>query len=129
MKKLIAAVTGAALAFMAFSPQAEVLADSAEDQTPSGIYYSEIGASINSYIAEREAGLASCEVCVFDGDGEIYTGYYGFSNIEDGVLADGETVYEWASTSKILVWISVVLTVISGGIYLKEYWSYIDPSK
>lgn len=30
---------------------------------------------------------------------------------------------------EILVWISVVLTVISGGIYLKEYWSYIDPSK
>ena len=72
MKKLIAAVTGAALAFMAFSPQAEVLADSAGNQTPSGIYYSEIGTSINNYIAEREAGLASCEVCVFDGDGEIF---------------------------------------------------------
>ena len=118
MKKLIAAVTGAALAFMAFSPQAKVLADSAEDQTPSGIYYSEIGASINNYIAEREAGLASCEVCVFDGDGEIYTGYYGFSNIEDGVLADDETVYEWASTSKILVWISVMQQVERGNIDL-----------
>lgn len=31
--------------------------------------------------------------------------------------------------SEILIWISVVFTVISGGIYLKEYWSFIDPSK
>ena len=25
-----------------------------------------------------------------------------------------------------LVWISVLLTVISGGVYLKGYWKYID---
>lgn len=30
---------------------------------------------------------------------------------------------------EILVWISAVLTIISGAIYIKEYWSYIDPSK
>ncbi len=30
---------------------------------------------------------------------------------------------------EILVWISAVLTIISGGIYLKQYWSYIDPTK
>ena len=28
-----------------------------------------------------------------------------------------------------LIWICVVLTVISGGIYLKAYWKYIDSSK
>lgn len=28
-----------------------------------------------------------------------------------------------------LIWISAVLTVISGGIYLKGYWKYIDSSK
>ena len=30
--------------------------------------------------------------------------------------------------NEILIWISAVLTVISGGIYLKGYWSYIDLS-
>ena len=30
---------------------------------------------------------------------------------------------------EILIWISAVLTIISGAIYIKEYWSYIDPSK
>ncbi|MBR1423807.1 MAG: CDP-diacylglycerol--glycerol-3-phosphate 3-phosphatidyltransferase [Ruminococcus sp.] len=28
-----------------------------------------------------------------------------------------------------LIWISVVLTLISGGVYLKAYWKYIDSSK
>lgn len=31
--------------------------------------------------------------------------------------------------NEILIWISAVLTVISGRIYLKGYWSYIDSSK
>ncbi len=31
--------------------------------------------------------------------------------------------------NEILMWIATVLTVISGGIYLKQYWKYIDPSK
>ena len=30
---------------------------------------------------------------------------------------------------QILIWISTVLTVISGGVYLKGYWKYIDASK
>ena len=31
--------------------------------------------------------------------------------------------------NEVLIWISSVLTIISGGIYLKGYWSYIDSSK
>jgi len=31
--------------------------------------------------------------------------------------------------SDILIWISTVLTVISGGVYLKGYWKYIDTDK
>ena len=29
----------------------------------------------------------------------------------------------------ILIWIAAVLTIISGGVYLKGYWKYIDASK
>ncbi len=31
--------------------------------------------------------------------------------------------------SDILIWISTVLTIISGGVYLKEYWKYINTDK
>lgn len=31
--------------------------------------------------------------------------------------------------NEILIWISAGLTIISGGVYLKAYWKYIDSSK
>ena len=31
--------------------------------------------------------------------------------------------------NEVLVWISAVLTIISGGVYVREYWAYIDPRK
>ena len=31
---------------------------------------------------------------MFDGDGVIYNGYYGYADIENGVKADEQTVYE-----------------------------------
>jgi len=33
------------------------------------------------------------------------------------------------TVNRILIWIAAVLTVISGGVYLKGYWKYIDASK
>ena len=85
------------------------LAEPAPDQTtPSGIPYGEIKSRVDAFIAEREAGLASCAVSVFDADGALFTGCYGFADIENGVRADEETVYEWGSNSKLLVWVSAM---------------------
>ena len=47
--------------------------------------------------------------------------------------AKGSPDLNWGSTvflvNEALIWVSVVLTVISGGVYLKAYWKYIDSSK
>ena len=45
---------------------------------------------------------------VFDAHGVLFTGCYGYSDIENGVRADEETVYEWGSNSKLLVWVSAM---------------------
>ena len=63
---------------------------------------------LDSYIKTYEAGLASCQVAVFDKNGVITSNYYGFSDIENQVEADASTVYEWGSCSKLLVWIAVM---------------------
>ena len=76
--------------------------------TPAGITYDDIGIEIDAYIKKYEAGMASVSVCVFDESGIIYEGYYGYSDMEAGILADEETVYEWGSTSKLLVWVSIM---------------------
>ncbi|MDE5564682.1 MAG: CDP-diacylglycerol--glycerol-3-phosphate 3-phosphatidyltransferase [Oscillospiraceae bacterium] len=43
-----------------------------------------------------------------------------------GVLCDGGTTAVLFIGMTVLVWISVVLTIISGAVYLKGYWKYID---
>lgn len=106
MKRIMAMVAAMVLLFTSFAGSA--LAEAAGKQTPSGIPYADIGSSIDGFIAEREAGLASCVVSVFDADGVIHNGYYGHADIENGIPADADTVYEWASCSKLLVWVAVM---------------------
>ncbi len=94
-------------------------AETIEKVTPSGILYEDIGKEIDNYIAEYEKGLASVEIAVFDKNGTIFTGYYGYSDIENKIQADENTVYEWGSASKILVWISVMQLWEQGKLDLK----------
>lgn len=106
MRRILAAILTIILAVMMLT--AATAESMGGQETPSGIPYDEICARIDAYIAEREAGLASCAVSVYDADGVRFTGCYGFADIENGVKADEETVYEWGSNSKLLVWVSVM---------------------
>ena len=119
MKKIISAMAAAVLSVTVFGTAPTVSAESEGSKTPSGIAYSEIDSCIDSYIKEREAGLVSCAVSVFDANGVICNGYYGYADIENHVPADAETVYEWGSTSKILVWTSVMQQWERGNIDLE----------
>lgn len=104
MKRLVAMLV-AALMLVMIIPQSVY---AAEKLTPSGISYDDIGTEIDAYVKEYETGLVSVGTCVFDESGIIYEGYYGYSDIENEKLADEETVYDWGSTSKLLVWVSVM---------------------
>lgn len=44
----------------------------------------------------------------------------------EAVSGHGNAVF---AVSELLIWVSVLFTVISGGVYLKSYWNYIDPNK
>lgn len=79
-----------------------------EKMTPSGISYSNIGTEMDAYVDAYKEGLVSVATSVFDESGIIYTQYYGYSDIEGKMKADEETVYEWGSVSKLLVWVSVM---------------------
>lgn len=79
-----------------------------EEATPSGIYYDEVPSTIKEYVTEREGGLASVGVAVFDEDETIYIDSFGYADMENKILSDEETVYEWGSCSKLLAWVSVM---------------------
>lgn len=89
-----------------------------EKVTPSGLAYDNIKTEMDSYVNEYKDGLVSVAASVFDESGIIYTGYYGYSDIENTIPADEETVYEWGSTSKLLVWVSVMQLKEQGKLHL-----------
>ena len=45
------------------------------------------------------------------------------------VLCIADLTEKLSLLSGILIWVSTALTVISGGVYLKGYWKYIDTDK
>ena len=112
MKKIVSLMLSVLcmLALSAYAaPRAYAADDDRQDKTtPSGIAYSGIGDSVDGFMAERADGIASCVTAVFDGDSVIFEGYYGCSDIENNVKADRDTVYEWGSCSKLLVWTAVM---------------------
>lgn len=75
---------------------------------PSGIVYEDIGARIEAFVAEHEETTAGMSVSVFDEAKTIYTGYFGYADKESGVDVNQDTVMEWGSATKLLVWISVM---------------------
>ena len=99
---LITVMFVAALAFVPAKAMA------AEQTTPSGIAYSDISKSMNDYVKEHEDELASVSAATFDRNGVITVYRYGYADIDKGVKADENTVYEWGSTSKTLIWVSIM---------------------
>ena len=93
------------VAVLAFAP-AKVSA--AEQTTPSGIAYGDISKSIAAYAKEHKNDMASFSTATFDRSGILTIDRYGYTDIENGVKADENTVYEWGSTSKTLIWVSVM---------------------
>lgn len=85
-----------------------VFAAENNEQTPSGIAYSALEKQIEDYIEVRKETTSSVSVTVFNGTDDIASVIYGDANTKDDIKADQDTVYEWGSISKMLVWTSVM---------------------
>ena len=63
---------------------------------------------INAFYEDHKDTAAGMMVGVFDKNGTIYEGYYGYSNIAEGIKTDENTVIDWGSSTKTMVWVSVM---------------------
>lgn len=82
---------------------------SADTVMPSGMTVGAMRESLESMAADEDhQDYASAGLAVFQGDTVLYTGHFGRINIADNLPADENTVYEWGSISKTLVWVSVM---------------------
>ena len=77
-----------------------------------------IGGKIEQFVAEHQDTTAGMAVTVFDSKKELYSGCFGYTDIEQGIRTDGNSVFEWGSTTKLLVWSSVMQLYEQGKINL-----------
>ena len=96
-----------------------VFADDSRE-TPTGISYDDIGSAIETWADENPDAYVSFVTSVFDKDEVLYEGAFGYSDRENEVAADSETVYEWGSVSKLMVWVSVMQLYEQGMIDLDK---------
>lgn len=73
-----------------------------------GLSYDNIKFTIDQYVDEHKNNLAGMSMAIYDSEGVIYEGNYGYKDIENGLLVDENTVFEWGSNSKLLIWVSVM---------------------
>lgn len=116
MRKMIAGVLAILLLMMSGTTMA--FAAENNEQTPSGIAYHDLEKQIEDYIEVRKETTSSVSVTVFNGTNDIATVIYGDANTKDNIKADEDTVYEWGSISKMLVWTSVMQLYEQGKIDL-----------
>ena len=75
-----------------------------EDKVYTGTYAEQIEA----FYADHKETAAGLEVAVFDRDDILCEEYLGYSNKESQTPVNEDTVIEWGSTTKTLVWVSVM---------------------
>jgi CubicO group peptidase (beta-lactamase class C family) len=87
----------------------------AEDRTlPSGIVYSDAEKTIDNFVSDYRETTAAVSIAVFNRDGIIHEKSYGYADVEGNVQNDADTVFEWGSVTKLLVWVSAMQLVEQG---------------
>lgn len=103
LKKLFAAVMALALLCGFALPAAAT-----EATLPSGVTADTIGEEIETYVDDHKDTMAGLCVSVFRRNSVIYRNYFGYADKENRVKVDENTVMEWGSVTKLLVWVSAM---------------------
>ena len=80
----------------------------------------DIEKKLSELIEENESITPSVSIRVFGQNDDICSVIYGMADTENNVAADEETVYEWGSVSKLLVWVSAMQLYEEGSLELDK---------
>ena len=108
MKSIVKCITGMLAAVMAVPFFAACSTTAMVQEKEDKIYEGSYEERINAFYEDHKDTTAGAMVGVFDGNGVIYEGYYGYSDIANGTKVDENTVIDWGSSTKTMVWISVM---------------------
>lgn len=79
--------------------------------------YNEI---VNNFVKENEDTTAGVSITIFDKNNTILKENYGYADIENKIKVDTNTVFEWGSISKTLIWVSAMQLYEDGKLDLNE---------
>ena len=79
-----------------------------------------VGEQIEEYVSKHSDTTAGMCVSVFNKTETIYSDYFGCIDLENNIAADENSVFEWGSITKLLVWTSVMQLYEQGKISLDE---------
>jgi len=86
-----------------------------EESTPTGIPVSGLQEEIDAFMEEHLGTTAPGAAIVVFHNGEIiFSGFYGYADLENGRRVDESTVFEFGSTGKLLTYVSVMQLVEQG---------------
>lgn len=92
----------------------------AEETLPSGIEKVKLEEKIDEFVKEHQDTTAGMAVAVFDKDNEFLKKYVGYADVENKNAVTQNTVFEWGSATKLLVWVSVMQLYEQGRLELDE---------
>ncbi|MCL2411806.1 MAG: beta-lactamase family protein [Treponema sp.] len=88
--------------------------------TPSGIPFSELDQFIDTFVGEYIGTRTAGAVVAIIQDGElIFNQAYGYA-IQGEIRADADSIFEWGSATKLLLWTSVMQLVEQGKLDLNN---------
>lgn len=91
-----------------------------DKELPSGIPYTDIEPTIQQYVDQHKETTAGLAIGIFDQNEIIFEDYFGYMNIENGLPVSADSVFEWGSVTKLLIWVSVMQQWEQGNIDLEE---------
>jgi len=98
-----------------------MLAAENRDITSSGIPYSELQQQVDEYASNYIGKTTTGAAIAIVKDGElIINSSYGYADLEKKLEVREDTVFEWGSATKLLVWTSVMQLVEQGKLDLEE---------
>lgn len=107
MKNKRAAAIAVMLALLLSAMQTTNVNASAQT-LPSGLGKAQLEEKIDEYVAGHQETTAGMAVAVFDSTDELLKKYYGYVDVENQTAVTQDSVFEWGSTTKLLVWVSVM---------------------
>ena len=80
----------------------------------------ELEVSLNKFIEERKDATAGVSFAIFENGNLIIRKDIGYTDVQNKVLVDENSVFEWGSVSKLLIWVSALQLYEKGKLDLNE---------